>query len=645
MSTNHEHSALDSPQDPGNNIDLHPPEPLQPTQSNASNNSNTDSKPEKEETRVTESEKKPPDTRHTGNKHDWAGSWTWEIGGAILSVVCIGLLFGFLGYVNGMAYERWEYSISPNAVVSVIAAFAKASMLIPVSACLSQLKWKQDRQERPMQLYHFHVLDQASRGPWGALEVFWRMKSTLPMAGAALTILAVALDPFAQQILAFPSREVQALDETAYVQRAQVYAPEWGSRGHEDEFRNTLAVQLDPTMQTAILSGLAQINRPLEPGCSSSHCEYPDFATLGVCSHCDDVTEGTIQTCQPYARNSSGAFAFGVLDKKNASTPANCSYTTPSGFTFMPETFDTSFLPPFTHPSVEITRQPWTSITTSKGHQQDDSGLLVSFFTAKYSHKIVYTPDNATAVEEKPTMTECSVHLCEKQYTNNHITDDDHTFQPSRSQPLNANGSGNATNGYTIQLIPPDGTKTVSDNSTYAMDYRTYVDLIHMLESLFNTTFVQDNSSRNGSSYSTLPGVQSAPVLYNSRNITESIAAMATSMTDNIRSGIRATRVDGLAYRTETYIHVRWPWIILPTMSVAFSIILFIATAVVSRGQPVLWKSSIFPFLMGRLETVPDHDIANIYHVDQVQSMSKKINVVVEGQENGPLLFAEREMT
>lgn len=103
---------------------------------------------------------------------DWSGSWAWEIGGVILSFICLGLLMGFLGYVGGMSYAKWQYSVSPNAVVSIITTFMKASILVPLSACLGQLKWRQDAGEKPTPLYSFHVLDQANRGPWGAMEVF-----------------------------------------------------------------------------------------------------------------------------------------------------------------------------------------------------------------------------------------------------------------------------------------------------------------------------------------------------------------------------------------------------------------------------------------------------------------------------------------
>ncbi len=113
-------------------------------------------------------------------------------------------------------------------------------------------------------------------------------------------------------------------------------------------------------------------------------------------------------------------------------------------------------------------------------------------------------------------------------------------------------------------------------------------------------------------------------------------------MTDQIRSSAKATHVRGLAIRTETFIHVRWPWILVPTFLVAMSLIFFLSTAFRSRGQSVLWKSSIFPLLIGQLETRPGHEIAHLRHIGELQAMAKNINVVVE-QDHDRLVFFERQ--
>lgn len=332
---------------------------------------------------------------------DWSGSWAWEIGGAILSFICLGLLMGFLGYVGGMSYAKWQYYVSPNAVVSIITTFMKASMLVPLSACLGQLKWRQDAGEKPTPLYSFHVLDQASRGPWGAMEGFWRIRSALAIAGAFLMVLSVAIDPFSQQVLAFPSREVRAANVTASVQRALGYRPVW------DIPTSDWGV-LDPTMQSALLTGLARINSPLDPMCPSSSCAYPGFTSLGICSKCEDITKDAIQTCRPIAENSS--FWDGSKNHPRGpflSTPFNCSYSFPDGFVFTP--FITNMVLQSNN-DLYAARQPFSSITTSSWENiHSNPSILVSFFSAKFSRDLTYAVSDASAVDMIPTMTNCTV--------------------------------------------------------------------------------------------------------------------------------------------------------------------------------------------------------------------------------------------
>ncbi|CAG8134534.1 unnamed protein product [Penicillium nalgiovense] len=563
--------------------------------------------------------------------YDREGSWIWEIGCAILSVVYLALLIGFLGYVDGKAYLSWQYSISPNAVISVIATFAKAAMLVLVSVCLGQLKWKQGLDPKPTQLYHFHLLDEASRGPWGSLKIFWHVRSFLAWAGAALMVLAVAIDPFTQQILAFPSRQVQVLNETAYVFKAQEFHTRW----------EWSTFQMDHTMQTAMFNGLTQTNAPLEASCPSEYCDYPDFTTLGICTSCENITETATQVCRPIpspypGRNFTQKWpdwhkilsspTTPSLRQMAASIPIGCHYSTPNGFSFTPNISELSTSTG--NDTIEIYRDSFIATTP----EIDEPSDLAYIFMAKYSPEtITYTPENMSMSEQRPQMIQCSIQLCEKQYTQNHVSSNKRSIQPSRTQVLQRADSSwdNAT------LIPIDGKNTLSDNSTYSIDHVSWLGLTMHLTTAFTTVFTRFDGRAP-------PGVVLATILYKSNNITESFSRMATSMTDNIRSGIGQTKVDGRAYQTETFIHVRWLWAILPIVTVILSLSLFTATVIVSRGQPVLWKSSVFPLLMGLLQIAPEHEITNIRHLGQIQSMSKEIKIVVEGEDNRPLLFSER---
>ncbi|ODM23390.1 hypothetical protein SI65_00979 [Aspergillus cristatus] len=91
-------------------------------------------KPEELDSKSEQNDKKP---------FDWAGSWIWEVGAAVSGTVSIALLIGFLAYVNDTSYANWQYSVSPNAVISIIVAAAKAAMLGLLTSCISQLKWNQ----------------------------------------------------------------------------------------------------------------------------------------------------------------------------------------------------------------------------------------------------------------------------------------------------------------------------------------------------------------------------------------------------------------------------------------------------------------------------------------------------------------------
>ncbi|OQE16488.1 hypothetical protein PENFLA_c027G03776 [Penicillium flavigenum] len=576
----------------------------------------------KQETKLSRAKK-------TFENYDWEGSWIWEIGCAILSVVYLALLIGFLGYVDGKAYLSWQYSISPNAVISVIATFAKAAMLVLVSACLGQLKWQEGLDRTPTPLYNFHLLDEASRGPWGSLKIFWHLRSFLAWAGAGLIVLAVAIDPFTQQILAFPSRQVQVLNETAYVFKAQEFHTKWE--------RSTF--QMDHTMQIAMFNGLTQTNAPLEAICPSESCDYPDFTTLGICSSCENVTETATQDCRPipspyYGRNFTQKWSdwheilssptTPALREMAASIPIDCHYSTPNGFSFTPKTSS----PSTSNDSIEIYRDSFIATSPNTYNLSDIAYISMT----KYSPEtITYTLENTSVSEQRPEMIQCSIQLCEKQYTQNHVSKNKRSLQPSRTQVLQRidYGWGNTT------LIPIDGKNTLSDNSTYSIDRMSWLGLSMHLTTAFNTVLARSDGRAP-------PGVVFATILYNSDNITESFSKMAASMTDNMRLGIAQTKVDGRAYQTETFIHVRWLWAILPIVTVILSISLFVATAIVSRGQPVLWKSSVFPVLMGLLQIAPEHEIANVRHLGQIQSMSKEIKIVVEGEDNGPLLFSER---
>ena len=92
-------------------------------------------------------------------------------------------------------------------------------MLLAVNESISQLKWLWFREPRMLQ--DMQLFDDASRGPGGAVRLMFRTRSGLIMLGSLVAVLALVVDPFAQQIVSYPLRSVVV--ETASVGRAQWY--------------------------------------------------------------------------------------------------------------------------------------------------------------------------------------------------------------------------------------------------------------------------------------------------------------------------------------------------------------------------------------------------------------------------------------
>ena len=160
--------------------------------------------------------------RHVAHFGD--DSWLPEILSLLFSVGCLAATAVILATTDGKALSQWHMPIRPNAMVSVFATVTKAALVYPVAECIGQFKWLYYGQQahKTIDMQRF---DDASRGPWGSLLLLSRLrgKGFLVPIGCLITILAMAVDPFAQQIISFPSRTVPSDAVTAFTQRAQAY--------------------------------------------------------------------------------------------------------------------------------------------------------------------------------------------------------------------------------------------------------------------------------------------------------------------------------------------------------------------------------------------------------------------------------------
>lgn len=175
------------------------------------------------------------------------GSWTWEIVTIIIALGAVGSIMGVLARFNGQALPEWPYYITLNALIALLATVTTATMSISLDNGLSQLKWIRFKESRAP-LTDMELFDEASRGTWGAIRLLasarggqvqpiclpnssprlntnWSspsFSSFLGSFGAVIAIVALALGPFAQQIVTYQTRTVES-PKGASVNRALNY--------------------------------------------------------------------------------------------------------------------------------------------------------------------------------------------------------------------------------------------------------------------------------------------------------------------------------------------------------------------------------------------------------------------------------------
>ena len=155
------------------------------------------------------------------------GSWLLEIISLLASVSSIAAIIGVLAHFNGQSLPHWPEQITLNTLVALLSALATASIAAPLSSGLSQLKWIHFKgAHRP--LTDMGLFDDASRGVYGAIKLLifgrggyvlssdwmltlsYSINSVLGSFGATITIVALAMGPFAQQIVAYRTRMVES---------------------------------------------------------------------------------------------------------------------------------------------------------------------------------------------------------------------------------------------------------------------------------------------------------------------------------------------------------------------------------------------------------------------------------------------------
>ncbi|KAL8826521.1 MAG: hypothetical protein Q9170_007369 [Blastenia crenularia] len=145
----------------------------------------------------------------------------------------------------------------------------------------------------------------------------------------------------------------------------------------------------------------------------------------------------------------------------------------------------------------------------------------------------------------------------------------------------------NATSDLIIKP-PLESTKRSGQAATFKVSHVAVTAINSFMSSMFTGSGGVNNS---GSVFSS--DVMQA--LYDTSNLTQRIDNLATSMTNNIRGqdDHASDPACGIAWTSETYLHVRWAWFAFPATLVLVSALFLLGTILETSYRDVLiWKSN-----------------------------------------------------
>ncbi|KAJ8117992.1 hypothetical protein OPT61_g922 [Boeremia exigua] len=492
--------------------------------------------------------------------------WVWEFGASLFSLACFAAVVGLLAASENDSLANWNFvfGVSLNTLIAILSTLSRTALMVPVASCISQLKWLHlVGASRP--LLEVQVFEDASRGPWGSLMLIWKLhvRTKLATWGAIITILTLAMGPFAQQLLSYPSRRLITGNATFYT--SHIYDSAYGQvRGSTRGAQGRITATMGPKMQGAMLNGLFNLSSPIEFACSTGNCQWDDFSTLGVASTCQNVTSTSKILCQSRGGSRS------------------CNYTTPSGLFIRAGSYSSSG-------GGGATRFNSTAITPNFGGSAwsgDRDGpinsTLAIIATAGLSDDFNLT---------RPDLMECTMRLCAR--VTRKLAVSNGTFIPGVSEDIELEG---VPGRYEIDM--KEGVSSPRDWFTFNItgDPPSYPG---------NRSFSYNAIDLDGAK-SFLRTIFSPEVdspyylaLMESSNRAETVALISESMTYAFARAPSGETLDGRALSDELYIKVHWVWIILPLLEVVMSIAFLLCTLIHTYQKGVtVWKSSgIVPLL------------------------------------------------
>ncbi|KAK8095832.1 hypothetical protein PG999_013854 [Apiospora kogelbergensis] len=525
------------------------------------------------------------------------GSWTIEIVTMFVSLAALAAIVGLIARYDKRALVEWPYRITLNAVIAVLATMSVTTLSISLQNGLSQMKWIRFKSSK-MPLSDMETFDEASRGAVGAIKLLAsRRGGLLGSVGALIAVLTLAFSPFSQQIVTYEMRAVNH-SQNATIPRALNFtgalpgttSPSKPSLPSlKDLSRHIIIVILIKILFSRLLAGYVPV-LPLKSAVYNGL--FAENGRPGASLKADCQTGNCSPGCQterqPPGLQHDALYPLG--DGRHA---------------------------PLDHPTPDLhghrggrrppgNNNPWAQqCSLSACLQTVNATVTIGALSENVTHSFV----NQTVVDTttQPAGADLGVYVSDKNATS-----------PSTAYLLGQD-SMLSLRGWFTSVFAAGGATRTTNNSTMTINDRTVAVNLTVGISNGTTFFDSDIVTAFYWNYYEYPKGSE-------NGIAMLMADVATSVTVAFRSLWGAEPVHGAAVSTESYIHVRWGFLVLPVL-IVLGADLFLVGAIYqtqkTRTRPL--KSSALAMLFHGLE---DDTRARFGSTDSLQEKKRQARTV-----------------
>ena len=465
-----------------------------------------------------------------------------------------------------------------------------------------------------------------------------------------IIIVALAIDPFTQQIVDYYSQPLPISGKQAGIPRTNNF-----TQG------GTLDAGLPITQ--SLYSGFFSSGQPGDSNpsfdCPTGNCTFEPYYTVGICSQCNDITSQVVvskncDVCRTPDSGYQGDSCTQALPDVNL-TITQCDYNgilftsstkLSGGYSSLQSPLDLSF------PSSYFQAMMYSA------SQQGCPGQVAPYFS-----------ENGSCLRA----VECGLYPCVRAYTGGvnggnftetlisaypmplasspFIVNDIDCFYALRLSCVTDNGKNTLmAQGYSIAggqdwlkyncSSRVQNANTILDQCIYEFSYASVKGLAVNFQGQFFDGTVEDGVV---GLVGRMTGSIQLEVLFNSGNntlesINNTMSRVADYLTTYVREngdGSNSAFAPGIVFQNETSIRVRWAWFTLPAALALFTLVFFMYTLVeiAGRGRHTNWKSSPLPLLFHGLDKETQERYSRLDDLDEMDEKAKELNVQLRRDE------------